>query len=227
MTGGRGPAAVLTVAGSAAVLVGLVLMVLPPVGTADVGAVPAPERTRLRSLTMLARSPGVQPATTESTRPAGEPAAAVESVPVAEPPTRLEIPARNLRTEVVEAPVGAGGRLEVPADPRRVGWWIGGALPGATAGTLVIAGHVDDRVRVGALFDLRDLPVGTEVVIVGTTRRYPYRLVARRSYPRQDLPAGIFDRGGIHRLVLITCGGAFHDGHYDDNVVVYAEPTSG
>jgi len=119
-------------------------------------------------------------------------------------------------------PVLGSGTLAVPDDPRRVGWWIGGARPGDPTGTVTIAGHVDDRARPGALFRLAELPIGAMVYVDGETRRFSYRVAARRVYRKQRLPAEVFDRGVPHRLVLITCGGPFHDGHYDDNVIVYA-----
>jgi hypothetical protein len=64
------------------------------------------------------------------------------------------------------------------------------------------------------------------VYLDGTDRRYAYRVVARRVYRKQRLPAGLFDRDGPERLILITCGGPFHAGRYADNVVVFAEPAS-
>jgi hypothetical protein len=144
--------------------------------------------------------------------------------PEPEPPVRLLIPALAVSTAVTDAPVEGSGRLAVPADPGRVGWWVGGALAGAPTGTLALAGHVDDRSGPGALFRLRELPVGAAVYVDGHARRHAYRVVARRTYRKQQLPAAVFDRDVPHRLVLITCGGAFRAGRYEDNVVVYAEP---
>ena len=56
--------------------------------------------------------------------------------------------------------------------------------------------------------------------------RASFRVVARRSYPKSDLPANLFDRAGRSILVLVTCGGSFDEatGSYDDNVVVFAVP---
>lgn len=201
----RFPAIAVVVAGTVTLMAGLALLVAPPRGTADTGALPV----------------------TATASPA---AASPSTVPVAdEPPgrafpVRLVIPALAVQAWVMDAPIETSGRLVVPADPRHVGWWVGGALPGAPAGTLAMAGHVDDRDGPGALFGLRELPLGATVYVDGDTRRYAYRVTARRTYPKQRLPADVFDPDGPHRLVLITCGGAFHDGHYDDNVVVYAEP---
>jgi sortase (surface protein transpeptidase) len=136
----------------------------------------------------------------------------------------LVIPALHVDASIVEAPVAASGALTVPTDRNKVGWWTGGAQPGAPTGTVVLAGHVDDRGGPGALFRLAELPVGAAVYVDGDSRRYGYRAMARRSYLKQRLPASIFDRAVGHRLVLITCGGAFHDGHYAGNLVVYADP---
>ena len=51
-----------------------------------------------------------------------------------------------------------------------------------------------------------------------------YRAVARRSYTKRRLPGDLFRTDTTSRLVLITCGGAFSDGAYSHNVVLYAEP---
>jgi hypothetical protein len=131
----------------------------------------------------------------------------------------------------VAAPVGqvrvVAGELQVPRDPRRVGWWRGSAVPGERSGTAVIAGHVNYAGVTGALAVLPQVQPGERVVIVEPRRRISYRVTGVRSYPKRiGLPAGIFARGGRSRLVLITCGGAFDaaTGNYLDNVVAYAVP---
>jgi hypothetical protein len=204
---GHRTARVTVIAGSAALVAGLVLAVAPPRGTAPAGALPVP------TVEVPARAVEV-------------PAPAADAPGrAAQPPVRLVIPAIGVDARVVDAAVTPAGSLAVPEDRHRIGWWIGGALPGAPTGTLVLAGHVDDRAGRGALFRLRELPVGAVVYVDGENQRYAYRVAARRMYPKQRLPAEVFDRGAAHRLVLITCGGAFHWGRYDDNIVLYAGPS--
>jgi hypothetical protein len=111
-----------------------------------------------------------------------------------------------------------------------VGWWAAGTSPGAVAGTVVLAGHVDSaRYGVGLLATLAALRLDDEVVVADRLgRHHAYRVTARHSYPKRDLPAEAFATDGPHRLVLITCGGAFDPstGHYAENVVVTAEPVA-
>jgi sortase (surface protein transpeptidase) len=127
-------------------------------------------------------------------------------------------------------PVGVApdGQMALPDDVDRTGWYRFGPAPGA-AGNAVVAGHVDDAEQgTGALAPLREVAVGTEVVVTdsaGTTSRW--RVVSRDLIGKQALPlAAIFARAGAPRLVLVTCGGPFlrQQGSYADNVVVVAEP---
>jgi LPXTG-site transpeptidase (sortase) family protein len=138
------------------------------------------------------------------------------------PPRRLELP--GVSAEVVPAGVSADGQLRLPDDPAQVGWWIGGAAPGEV-GTVIIAGHVDSHTgEMGALFTLSELQIGDTVSLATAGQRYSYRVTGRRTVDKQDLPADTFAQNVSQRLVLITCGGRFHDGQYESNVLVYADP---
>jgi hypothetical protein len=199
-------------AGVTAVLAGAVLALAPAKTVRDVGAVPA----------MQARaSATAAPATAPPVRASATP----RPPAVASPPIRLGLPAGDTARVV---PVGVKGRgaLALPDDPHVVGWWSGGAAPGATGGSVVLAGHVDTAAAgPGALSTLAKLDPGALVRLETRNGRYGYRVVARRTYPKSALPLDVFDQAATARLVLITCTGSFHDGHYDDNLVVYARPT--
>ncbi len=57
--------------------------------------------------------------------------------------------------------------------------------------------------------------------------RLDYRITSVETLTKQTLAtsAAIFDQVGPHRLVLITCTGAYRPGRgYDSNLVVTAEP---
>lgn len=143
-------------------------------------------------------------------------------------PVRLVLDEQRIDAPVVPVDVLPGGALDVPADPTVLGWWRGGGLPGAGRGTVVIDGHVDTRTEGrGALYWLRDMPLGALVELQGASdvRRYVVRAV--HSYPKAALPPEVFDRAGEPRLVLISCGGDFDAAthQYSDNIVVYATPT--
>jgi len=142
-------------------------------------------------------------------------------------PLRLRAGAIGADAAIVPVGVRTDRSLILPpAD--QVGWWIGGAQPGERRGTVVLAGHVDDQDGDhGELFGLSALRPGDRIRIDSVSGRTTYQVVAMRSYPRQQLPAQLFDRTGPHRLVVLTCGGTFQPGRgYADNVVAYAEPVS-
>lgn len=150
--------------------------------------------------------------------------------PAPEPPRQLRLPTLGVEAPVLDVGLEESGGMEIPEDISKVGWYELGVTPGAASGTAVISGHVDDRVQGrGALWDLRTMDVDDPIEIEhadGTTSEW--RVVARRSYPKTELPLrDIFTRFGEPRLVLITCGGEFdrEARSYSDNVVVYAVPT--
>jgi hypothetical protein len=143
-------------------------------------------------------------------------------------PRRLLIGSARLQAPVVPVGDRGDGQLALPEDPRTIGWWVGSAPAGDPRGSTVLAGHVDSvSAGPGALAVLRTVPVGTAVVLVDAFgARHPYRVAARRSYPKAALPPDLLRGGGGPRLVLITCGGPFDEARhsYRDNLVVYAVP---
>lgn len=143
-------------------------------------------------------------------------------------PERLVIPRLGVAATVLPVGVDAAAGLAVPADPHRVGWWAAGAAAGTGTGTVLVDGHVDSAgAGPGALFRLRTMRPGDLVMVRGAGRRVAYRVVARRQYPKSQLPwSQLFDQQVRERLVLISCGGSFarSSRHYRDNVVVVAVP---
>jgi len=212
---------------------------LPHLDRADRGRVPAmavpsaprPESSRLRSApTEAAQARGIAPADS----PAGAPAA-VAGNPIAGNPvplrlTRLRVPALHVDAPVVDVGVTGDHLLRIPTDPQVLGRWDRGAEPGEPYGSVVVAGHVDDRQETGALFRLRFLRPGDTIVAVGADRRTrTYRVAAVREVAKQQLVTRLepFRQDVAARLVLVTCGGAFDPvkRNYADNVVTFAVPT--
>lgn len=145
-------------------------------------------------------------------------------------PAVVEIPAVAARERVV--PVGTDretGELRLPLED--VGWYRRGADLGASTGSTVLAGHVDDgRTPTGPFARLADLRRGRLVVVTdrgGDVHRF--RVVARSVHGRDDLPTErIFARSGPRRLFLVSCTNFdAESGHYLDNIVVTAEPLGG
>jgi hypothetical protein len=141
----------------------------------------------------------------------------------------LQVTAIKVAAPVVPTTVDDRGALVIPENPRQVGWWSGGAAPGAPYGTVLLAGHVDSAEEgLGSLVDLSRTPIGATVRVSGPEGAVqPYRVVARRSYPKATLPwRDLFRQDVPARLLLVTCGGEFdrRTGHYERNVVVFAVP---
>ena len=119
------------------------------------------------------------------------------------------------------------GELQVPSGARSVGWWDGGAEAGDPFGSIVLAGHVDTKTEgLGFFARLRRAELGEYVVLRGAGRTATYRIVSKVSVRKDALAttSGAFDQTGGHRLVLITCTGAYDadNGGYEDNLVVTA-----
>lgn len=129
----------------------------------------------------------------------------------------------------VEPAATVDGELVVPEDARRLGWWDGSAAAGDPFGSTVIAGHVDsDKEGLGFFARLLDIEKGAVVGLAGGGQRRDYRVSSVRSVPKDALAAdsGAFEQTGPHRLVLITCTGAYlpEAGGYQQNLVVVAAP---
>jgi Sortase domain len=144
-------------------------------------------------------------------------------------PTRVRSAALDIDAPVRPVRIDTqSGVLAVPPFIARAGWWQDGMVPGARAGAILIAGHVDSaRSGPGAFFRLREANAGDRVqVTTRNGRTFTYRVVSVARYPKSRLPTSVYSRAGRPRLVLVTCGGPFQPatGRYRDNIVVTAVP---
>lgn len=156
---------------------------------------------------------------------------------------QLVIPALGVHATIVG--IGADGTvgnaaLRIPSNVHRVGWWNGKVFNGARRtrvpaprpgepGVALFAGHVDSAQRgPGALYYLRYLKRGDVIRVVGLHHHTTtWRVIAAPTLsPKTALPSALFNIEGPARLAIVTCGGAFDlaDGHYLDNVIVWAAP---
>lgn len=141
-------------------------------------------------------------------------------------PTHIVIPALDVNVPVI--PIRTeGSTLTPPSDPQELGWWSGGAAPGARRGSALITGHTV-HTGGGALDNLADLTVGDPVSVDVRGSAKPLRYVVTRvhTYGKGALAkkaTQVFDQTVPGRLVLITC--ADWDGvEYLSNTVVTAQP---
>jgi Sortase domain len=146
----------------------------------------------------------------------------------ADGPTSITIPAIGVHAPIVAVGLQADGAMQLP-DPGQVGWYRLGPRPGAP-GPAVLVGHVDNRTGPDVFYRLRQLRPGDQILIGdsdGTTSRFLVGRLEQR--PKTALLASrIFTPTHGPQLHLVTCAGHFNraTGHYLDNLIVFASPTS-
>lgn len=221
--------------GAAAALVGIILAaaaILLATVRADAGQSPqdfdSPQPPTTTAPAEPA-APGRPPASTVP-RPARIPSP-VPTPGTEAPPRELSIPRLDLRAPVDPVGVADDGRMQVPEDPDRVGWYRHSPAPGAPEGSSVLVGHVDAEGRgLGVLVGLNDVRKGDRVQVGrGDGTVVTYEITARRTVGKAALAAsGVFDRDGPAVLTLITCVGPYlpDNGGYQNNLVVTAVEAS-
>ena len=150
-------------------------------------------------------------------------------------PNRIEIPKIHAEAPIVPVGTTPDGELDVPLDPKVVGWWRYGAKPGATVGTAILAGHINYAGVTGEMAAIGQLNPGDKVFVFGkqnAQRRHEvqFTVTGVRTYHKTRLPyKEIFDQHSAGRIAIVTCGGPFDasTGNYLDNIVVFAVPDIG
>ena len=142
----------------------------PPAGAAAVVSTTGPRTTPPGPADATAGAPTTPLAPTPT---AGSPSGLGGGTPAE--PARIRIPAIGVDAPVVAVGLEPDGAMEVPGADQ-AGWYHPTDVrPGAASGSAVVAAHVDFGGRRGVFFDLRQVPVGAEVVVVddaGTERRF-------------------------------------------------------
>ncbi|WP_185022788.1 class F sortase [Curtobacterium sp. PhB115] len=184
-------------------------------------------------------APGGRPSFAPTTTPTPVPSAFSTAVPqaaatlppvrTAAPPTRISVDWAGVTAPVRPEGVDDDGAMALPPDPGVAGWYRFGAAPSSSAGTIVIAAHVDAvGYGTGPFAHLQDVPEGTTVTLTdadGTDTRW--RIDSVGLLTKQGLPwASVFRGDGPRQLVLVTCGGDFDTAthHYESNLLITANP---
>jgi hypothetical protein len=148
-------------------------------------------------------------------------------------PNRIVIPAIHASAPVQNMGELPNRELDIPLNPLVVGWWDGGAHPGAPVGSAVIAGHINYAGVTGAMAHIGYLDPGNKIYVSGQlddkAKTLEFSVTGVRTYRKVALPfAQIFSQTVAGRLVVVTCGGPFDEqtGNYLDNIVVYAVPVT-
>lgn len=213
-----GLAALLVLVGVALVLLGVGLQAYAPQPPAPAAAATAPAVPD-------------SPAPTGGPRDRSQPAAdAIAPLPAATP-TRLDIPAIGVTSDLLQLGLNPDDTVEVPplSEDAPAGWYRHSPTPGEL-GPAVILGHVDSaEYGPGVFFELGALVPGDTIDVTradGATAVFTVNRVL--SYPKTQFPTDeVYGDTDHAALRLITCGGAFDEGSrsYLENVVVYAELT--
>ena len=140
-------------------------------------------------------------------------------------PVRLQIATIGVDTPLMDLGLGSDGTLNVPPGGFPAGWYTGGPTPGEV-GPAVIAGHIDMK-GPGVFYKLHSVAQGDRVTVTRADGSTPvFRVTLVRQYAKDSFPTGLvygnLDHAGLR---LITCGGTFNSrtGHYEDNLVVFAD----
>nr|WP_281373653.1 class F sortase [Haloechinothrix aidingensis] len=140
-------------------------------------------------------------------------------------PERIEIPSLGVAAPIMDLGLQADGSLEVPPGAERAGWYTGAPVPGEI-GPAIVAAHVNWEGEDGPFAALDELGPGDRVVVVRDDDTEAVFQVDRvEQYAKDRFPTeqvyGDIDHAGLR---LITCGGAFDSeaDSYEDNVIAYA-----
>lgn len=145
------------------------------------------------------------------------------------PPISVSIPAIGVYASTIPLGLNPDGTAAVPSlsTPMLTSWFDEGPAPGQD-GPATIYGHVDTAATGPAVFyrlgdltscDLVDVTLADQDVAV-------FKVYRVAEYHKADFPTmAVYGDTPDPELRLITCGGLFDyaTGHYDDNIVVYAQ----
>ncbi|MFD3479844.1 class F sortase [Streptomyces sp. NPDC058695] len=199
-------AAVLLATGITALMIGLLRQTPAPPSAEPAHS----SRTATSSPTPPADDAGHRPDTATTAMPSS-------------PPTRLSIPAIDVKTSLERLGLDQHRAMQTPKDPARAGWFTPGPAPGAK-GPAVLAGHVTWNQSRSVFFNLGRLHIGDHIYVDrkdGTTARFT--VTRTEQYAKKQFPSlEVYRNINYAGLRLITCAGTYRDHRYADNIVVYA-----
>jgi LPXTG-site transpeptidase (sortase) family protein len=147
-------------------------------------------------------------------------------------PARVRIPSVDIVGDIQPVGMSDDTTMQVPADIDVVGWFDNSVLPIAESGHTVLVGHRDGSEDPDGVFrNLGDVRIGDGITVRDLSgRRIEYSVTSVDTMSDERFAARahhIFRKHGVHRLILITCGGSYDAarGGYQANVVVVATRT--
>ena len=143
----------------------------------------------------------------------------------ARPPRPAHVTIDALGIDASLQPVrGTPFGIEVPPLDS-AGWYSEGPRPGEPGRTVLI-GHRDSAEAAAVFAELPAIEPGTPIEVTDDSGRVT-RFTATRavSIPKDTYPAeAVHAPTPDSELVLITCGGGFQEGHYENSIIVFAVP---
>lgn len=193
---------------------------VPPTGGIEAGGGGLAVRTAWNPLGWWDDEPDVPPAARMAVASATAPA------PGGLRPDGLDAPSIGLQAPgIVDLRVDYRGKLQVPTDYGRAGWYTSSAVPG-DPGPAVLVGHIDTRRGPAVFGQLDRLRPGDPIIVPrsdGETANFVVDSV--EYYAKDELPTErVYGPTTAPTLRLLTCGGPFDEKtlSYRDNVVVFA-----
>lgn len=128
-------------------------------------------------------------------------------------PRILEIPSIGVSTRVLQLGVKSDNSLAAPSNIHDAGWYTGSAKPTATAGAMLMDGHVSGPTKNGVFYDLKKLKAGDDIVVErGDGQRLTFAVMRVETIQVESVDMGELMRSDDPSklgLNLITCGGLF------------------
>ncbi|MFW2514412.1 class F sortase [Demequina sp. SO4-13] len=217
------------------------LIIAATCGVVALGATAvAVDSLRVQAPAPLASSPSASPSTSgpsepvtaSGTAPAAPSSPEVEVEPRAPQglPISLSIPEIDVDTQLEQLNTQEDGSLATPVDTDLAGWFSGGPRPGAV-GPAVIAGHVSWNGDPSVFFRLTELERGDIVTVHQEDgSQVDFEVTRLEQHDKDEFPTvAVYANTDAPELRLITCGGEFDSsiGHFDDNIVVFAQLVEG
>jgi LPXTG-site transpeptidase (sortase) family protein len=126
-------------------------------------------------------------------------------------PSRLQIPAIHLDTQVEAVGILSNGQMGVPASFSTVGILSPWTLPGEK-GNAVIDGHFDHYTGPAVFYNLRNLKSGDQVIVSNKAGdKLTFAVKQVEAFKAQEAPLErIFGGSSQSQLNLITCAGKYN-----------------
>lgn len=140
-------------------------------------------------------------------------------------PKSIKISAINVDAPIINLGLNQDGTLQVPDVYSDVGWYANSPTPGEL-GPSVMVGHLDSAKAAAVFYKLKDLKQNDKIEVTredGSTATF--NVDALQTFAQDNFPTDkVYGPIGYAGLRLITCSGTYNkaEGHYSDNLVVYA-----